>query len=507
MRPELEPRTPVPRLRKSSSSLEAYPEEDAPSAGVASAERFRSRWSSPVSASSPPAGCGRSAAQAHTSTAGAHSMTDGERGGLRSYRAPHVAGRAQPPAAAPAGADRRGSQPLPLLSLSPSEIRWIRKLGAGDYGEVWLVRHEGAKREMAAKRIKSSLLAESAQAAAFLQEVRLLSSLRHANVVKVFGVCPETEADGCVLFVELCAGSWRQRLDRPEPIAPLALASVLRSVAAGMAYLHAKGIVHSDLKGENVLLRAHRTETDEEFACVSDMGLARHVDLQGGRMTVRGTCWVMAPEMLRGSEAWDGRADVFAFGLLILESLTRLGAEDIPRTASFLVDWPQLRQHVAAASGGAQASPFDEALLALAVECCAAEPDARPSFLSLADRLEALLASEAARAPAANPSRLERVAEEEKDGWLDCWSWLLGSVRALPCMPQPAADEGAHSSGQERDGMSLRSERAPPSPLAEAAGRIAACFAATPPSSSQLQRKLRLSQDKAPESARRTLML
>ena len=258
----------------------------------------------------------------------------------------------------------------------------------------------------------------------------------------------ESASDGSVLLVELCASSWRARLDDEKPISPLALVSVLRSVAAGMAYLHDKGIVHRDLKAANVLLRAAKGELDGEYACVSDMGLARHVD-RDGRMSVRGTTWVMAPEMLRGAQ-WDGQIDVFAFGLLVIESVTRLDAEDIPRTAAFLVDWAELGAHPAAGSAEPARAALYRMLLALAADCCAAEPASRPPFSALAQSLEMLStaevaralapsgASQSARAQGARAPRLARVAEEKPhaDGWL---AWL----RALPCVPCERAGGGS----------------------------------------------------------------
>jgi len=210
---------------------------------------------------------------------------------------------------------------------------------------------------------------------------------------KVYGAC-DSPSRGLFLFVELCAGSWRERLDDAEPIPPRVLVSVLRGVAAGMAYLHDKGVVHRDLKAANVLLRAAKDELDDAYPVVSDMGLARHVAMDG-KMTVRGTTWVMAPEMLRHG-TYDAAVDIFSYGILIGESVTRLDAEDVPRTKRFLVDWDELRTEGAIALAAGARGRCYERLLSLAADCSVDEPSARPRFGVVVDRLRAHAAELAA---------------------------------------------------------------------------------------------------------------
>lgn len=302
----------------------------------------------------------------------------GARGGAHKAASPDGPLRA-------ASALRRSPPACTVLSISLADISWVARLGEGDYGEVWLCRHEGAKRHMAVKMINEKLLSAECRAA-FLREIRLLSSLRHANLVKVYGAC-DSPSRGLCLFVELCAGSWRARLSEPEPIAPATLVSVLRGVAAGMAYLHRKGIVHRDLKSANVLLRGARAEDDAEFAVVSDMGLARYVDVGGPAMTVCGTAWVMAPEMLAHGRYDALPCDVFAFGVLIAESVTRLDAEEVPRTGRFLVSWAELAQHAAVQAATGRRRACYERLLDLAAECCVHAPASRPRFAALVETL------------------------------------------------------------------------------------------------------------------------
>jgi serine/threonine protein kinase len=322
-----------------------------------------------------------------------------------------------------------------VLTISLSDITWVKRLGEGDYGEVWLCRHEGAKRDMAVKRINKGLLTEESRAA-FLQEIKLLSSLRHANLVKVYGAC-DSPQQGIFLFIELCSGSWRDRLEQQAPISPQVQVSVLRGIANGMAYLHEKGIVHRDLKTANVLLRT-RKETDPDYVVVSDMGLARYVD-KGGQMTIRGTVWIMAPEMLR-HEKYDGAVDVFSFGVLIAESLTRLDAEDIPRTSKYLIDWDELRTNSALQSLDPVADACHSRLLEIATACCQREPSSRPSFKELVVQLEAEAAqldgllAPAAASPAGGSSTDKRATAAKHSTALPA---PIESPAAPPKSPPP----------------------------------------------------------------------
>lgn len=336
------------------------------------------------------------------------------------------------------------------------------------------------------KKINEGLLNEESREA-FLQEIRLLSSLRHVNLVKVYGAC-DSPTKGLFLFVELCTGSWRERLDDAAPIAPRTLVSVLRGVAAGMCYLHEKGIVHRDLKAANVLLRGARGEDDAEYPVVSDMGLARYVDKDGPAMTVRGTTWVMAPEMLRNGR-YDATIDIFAFGVLIAESITRLEAEDIPRTKRFLVDWADLQTDVHITAATADRRMCYDRLLALAVDCCVDEPTERPSFARVVERLEehaAQLRAEAGEDVLASMSKTAPAALPGASSETDLSP--AGKTAASPATAEPAQppqETGAAVGRPQPAGLFGRLWRCF-SRKPSAAALAAAASAATPPHEARL---------------------
>jgi LIM domain kinase 1 len=147
-----------------------------------------------------------------------------------------------------------------------------------------------------------------------------------------------------------------------------------------MAYLHEKGIIHRDLKSKNCLLRQNMT------AVVADFGLARvfrplyysNEKTSSGdrrravRMTVVGSPYWMAPEMLKGDE-YDEKVDVFSYGIVLCECISRVKAdpEELPRLNNFGLDEAKFSQMI----GNCPAIFYD-----LAIRCCSMDPNSRPSF-------------------------------------------------------------------------------------------------------------------------------
>jgi len=323
---------------------------------------------------------------------------------------------------------------LGLHTVRLDDVEFIERRGRGDYGEVWRVRVLGSGVEMAVKKVHEGLVNAEAHDL-FLKEAQLMSSVRHPNVIRVFGGCVSPSA-GLHLFMELCEGAWRDRLNnaatavgsdadqgeaaaaeeayaargrvRSGPLDALVTAHVLRCVARGLAHLHRQGIVHRDVKTENIMLR-DTSELDDEYAAIGDMGLARYAGQATEQMTVRGTTWIMAPEMLQG-RPYNKAVDVFSYGVCMVESLTLLLAEDVPRTNRFLVDWAAVWQCERIVKSGARplgsvevGAGVDSAdgaeetnvarLLDIAASCCREDPDARPSFEAVDALLTTLIAS------------------------------------------------------------------------------------------------------------------
>lgn len=264
-------------------------------------------------------------------------------------------------------------------------------IGQGFYGSVTKVRHKYTGQEMVMKEM-AKCTDDSKRA--FLKEVQLLKSLHHPNILQFIGILHK-EGKVLVLITEYAdGGTLRKTIKNTEKLFPWYLRiSIARDIAAGMNYLHGQGIIHRDLTSKNVLLRKDLT------ALVADFGLARMFpplekkdsNRSNGRsrgarrrMTVVGTPYWMAPEMLRG-EVYDEKVDIFSYGIVVCEMLTRVKAdpEQMPREKNFGLDVEGVRSMI-----GDCPRPFFH----LAAECCNLDPDKRPNFTLVEQGLNRLLA-------------------------------------------------------------------------------------------------------------------
>jgi serine/threonine-protein kinase len=195
----------------------------------------------------------------------------------------------------------------------------LRRLGAGGMGEVYLAYDERLDRQVAIKRIRSDKGPTSERRERFRREARVAARLNHPAIVQVYDVLAEGDVDSIVM--EAVEGTDLRTLIDGRPL-PLERAVVLaRDVAEGLAEAHRHGVVHRDLKSENVLVTAAGR------AKITDFGIAKRIlaEKTDESLTaighVMGTYRAMSPEQARGEEV-DHRSDLFSFGILLYEMLT-----------------------------------------------------------------------------------------------------------------------------------------------------------------------------------------
>jgi serine/threonine-protein kinase len=189
-----------------------------------------------------------------------------------------------------------------------------RVIGRGTCGTVWAGR--GPEGPVAIKLLHEDLTADQTLIARFVQERTVLTSLRHPRIVGVRDLV--VDGTDLALVMDLVSGSdLRESLERRGPLPPAEAVAVCADIAEALAAAHARGVVHRDVKPENVLLEENGS------ARLTDFGIARLVD--GPRRTratrIVGTPDYLAPEVIEGCLPTPA-VDVYALATVLFELLT-----------------------------------------------------------------------------------------------------------------------------------------------------------------------------------------
>ena len=205
----------------------------------------------------------------------------------------------------------------------------------GEGGFAWVFRgRELDGSPVAVKVLKPRYAGDPQFERRFRNEAEMAAQLQHPNIIRIRFVA---RSGSYVYFgMDLCADSLAARLQREGPLPEPDIVQITEDVAQGLRFAHGRGVIHRDLKPDNILLRS------DGSAVISDFGIARalsgHVASTGVDMAI-GTPQYLSPEQAQGRPL-DARVDFYALGVTLFKAATG----EVPFTSS---DWFELaRMHV-----------------------------------------------------------------------------------------------------------------------------------------------------------------
>lgn len=340
--------------------------------------------------------------------------------------------------AEPKHADAGGSDTVP--SCAPGELvgnyEVLRLIGRGGMGEVYLARHARLDRQVALKILRSTHAGDALLTERFFHEARTVNAINHEHIVEVHDFVEDRTPAGAprvYLVMELLKGRSLSETIAAGPIRLRRALKILRQVCDALGAAHQVGVIHRDVKPDNIFLTERAGQRD--FAKVLDFGVAK-LDPKMGATTpntiegmVVGTPAYMAPEQA-SALGTDGRSDVYSVGTILYEIISGNIPFDAPnflQVAMKVVSEPPPPLPERTPSG----ELITPALAALTMACLEKNPDLRPrSMAELAAALDQAVAElgpdpAAQETPAFSEPAVPVVARRRR------WPLIAGVVAVL----------------------------------------------------------------------------
>lgn len=260
-----------------------------------------------------------------------------------------------------------------------------RELGGGGMSRVWIARDDTLGRDVVVKLLSPDL-SHHLSAERFTREVRLAAGLQHAHIVPLLtaGVTADNRPYYLMPFVD--GESLRARLDRDAaaPAQPITeVVSVLRDVCRALAYAHSRGVVHRDIKPDNILVSGGAAMV-ADFGIAKAMNSAREANTQTSAALTQigaaiGSPAYMSPEQASGDPETDHRTDIYALGVTAYELLTgRPPFTQSTTSGQLMAHFTETPVDVRERRAG-----IPDGLAALVMTCLAKSPDDRPQSADL----------------------------------------------------------------------------------------------------------------------------
>ena len=202
-----------------------------------------------------------------------------------------------------------------LLNSTVGEYRLVNYLGAGGMGEVYRGVHAKIGRVVAVKVLTQTALSPGA-VERFLNEARIHSTLHHPNIVTLYDFL-ELDGRPCIIMEYVDGQTLTDRIRSYGALPMHEAIPIFKSIVEAISYIHSRGIIHRDIKSNNVRISSTGQVKLLDFGIAKD-GATPMLTLTGD---VVGTLYYLSPEQIKGGAA-DARSDIWALGVLLYEMLT-----------------------------------------------------------------------------------------------------------------------------------------------------------------------------------------
>ncbi|MDY0000600.1 MAG: protein kinase [Polyangia bacterium] len=318
-------------------------------------------------------------------------------------------------------------EPVPIVKGTLiGDYRVERRLDEGGMGTVYAAVHPIIDKRVAIKVLHPHVARQEEAVARFIQEARAVNAIGHPGIVDIFGFGRFVDGRHFITMEYLEGQQLLAFLNETGPISPVDMLPVARQLAESLAAAHDKGVVHRDMKPENVFLGVTAsTYKDQPWpprTKILDFGLAKLIEAELDDAAPRtragvtvGTPYYMSPEQCRG-KSLDRRADIYSLGVMMYEMITGR----VPYYAAESVD--VLYMHLTQApEPPSRHRPVPREVEALILGCMAKSAAERPSsmheLVAELDRILRALSPDAARDR--DPEELQAEASAFFGGWED----------------------------------------------------------------------------------------
>ncbi|MDP3274977.1 MAG: serine/threonine-protein kinase [Deltaproteobacteria bacterium] len=206
------------------------------------------------------------------------------------------------------------------------KFKLLRLLGAGGMGAVFEAEDTLMRRRVALKIMRPEVARRQELVQRFVREARAANAIQHRNIVKIYDLARDEESGTFYIVQELLSGEGLStRLERAGKLTPAEVMGIMGPVLDALHAAHEHGIIHRDIKPDNVFL--HRGEDGTTVPKLIDFGISKIAEAEEGLAktqtgTALGTPYYMSPEQVRGDSKIDARADVWSAAIMLFELLT-----------------------------------------------------------------------------------------------------------------------------------------------------------------------------------------